>query len=179
MSNQDGTFVLLSLGANLGNRLTALQSAVKFLQRESVLYEVSVSHVYETEPVGYKNQPSFLNIAVCGKTILSAIDFHASSKHIEQEIGRQNREQWHEREIDIDILLFGNEIIRLEKLQLPHPRMEERKFVLVPSADIAPDTIHPISRKTISRLLSECADTAEVIQTELRITILNEINSPY
>ncbi|MBS1536491.1 MAG: 2-amino-4-hydroxy-6-hydroxymethyldihydropteridine diphosphokinase [Bacteroidetes bacterium] len=179
MISQAGTFVLLSLGANLGNRLASLQLAVEFLQRDAELQEISVSNVYETEPIGYKNQPSFLNIAICGRTILSALEFHTVCKQIEQEIGRQNRKQWHEREIDIDILLFGNEIIRIEKLQLPHPRMEERKFVLVPSVDIAPNTIHPISGKTISRLLSECVDTAEVVQTELRITILNELNSPY
>jgi len=171
MSNSKGTFVLLSLGANLGNRLAALQTAVELLQTEANLYEVCSSYVYETEPVGYKNQPSFLNIAVCGSTFLSAKEFHAISKKIEQKIGRQNRVQWHEREIDIDILLFGSEIIQLEKLILPHPCMEERLFVLVPSADIASETLHPISGKSISQLLDECADTAEVIKTELQLKI--------
>ncbi|MBI3259286.1 MAG: 2-amino-4-hydroxy-6-hydroxymethyldihydropteridine diphosphokinase [Ignavibacteriae bacterium] len=173
MLNQEGTFVLLSLGANLGDRLAALQSAVELLQIETQLHETVCSPVYETEPIGYKNQPPFLNIAVRGRTPLSAIAFHAESKRIEQEIGRKSRERWHEREIDIDILLFGNEIISLYKLQLPHPRMEERRFVLVPSADIAPDAIHPVLRKPIHVLLEECIDTAEVIKTELSIKTLN------
>lgn len=169
MSIRQDTFVLLSLGANLGDRLAALQAAVELLQTKTGLHKVVCSPVYETEPVGFKNQPPFLNIALGGRTSHSAKEFHATSKDIEQEIGRQSRKQWHEREIDIDILLFGSEIIRLDKLQLPHPRMEERRFVLVPSADIAPEAVHPILGKTISMLLEECADTADVIKTELII----------
>ncbi len=169
MSNQEDTFVLLSLGANLGDRLAALQSAVELLQTKAGLRRVVCSPVYETEPVGFKDQPPFLNIAVGGLTSHSAAQFHTMSKHIEQEIGRQSRKQWHEREIDIDILLFGREVIVLDKLQLPHPRMEERRFVLVPSADIAPATIHPLLDKTISVLLEECTDTADVLKTEMVI----------
>jgi 2-amino-4-hydroxy-6-hydroxymethyldihydropteridine diphosphokinase len=157
-----GTFVLLSLGANLGDRVTALRSAVELLLFQAKLTSVRVSPLYETEPVGFKEQPHFLNSAVCGFTRLLPQEFHATTKRIEQEIGRKSRDKWHEREIDIDILLFGSEILDDNTLHLPHPRMNERRFVLIPSADIAPDAVHPISGKTVRMLLDECRDTADV-----------------
>jgi 2-amino-4-hydroxy-6-hydroxymethyldihydropteridine diphosphokinase len=152
------TFVLLSLGANLNDRLEAILLAVELLQSHGLMYNVTLSSVYETEPVGYRDQPSFLNCSVSGFSLLQAKEFHSKTKKIEQEIGRLRREKWHEREIDIDILMFGNEI-----LDIPHPRMNERRFVLVPTAEIAPNSTHPLTQKTMQQLLNECTDTSEVL----------------
>ncbi|MFN8358561.1 MAG: 2-amino-4-hydroxy-6-hydroxymethyldihydropteridine diphosphokinase [Candidatus Kapaibacterium sp.] len=160
------TFVLLSLGANLGDRHAALRMAVELLQSNHILTDIIMSSVYETEPVGYKEQPAFLNCAVSGVTMLSAAEFHSATKHIEREIGRLRREKWHEREIDIDILTFGAEVHDTDVLHIPHPRMMERKFVLVPTAEIAPEVKHPIMQATMSELLAACVDTAEVFLYE-------------
>lgn len=160
------TYVLLSLGANLGDRYAALRVAVELLQSNHILTDVTMSSVYETEPVGYKDQPAFLNCSVAGFTELPAAQFHQATKTIEREIGRMRREKWHEREIDIDILTFGEEVHDTELLHIPHPRMNERKFVLVPTAEIAPDVLHPTAKATMSELLAACADTAEVLLYE-------------
>lgn len=160
------TYVLLSLGANLGDRYAALRVAVELLQSNHILTDVTMSSVYETEPVGYKDQPAFLNCSVAGFTELPAVQFHQATKTIEREIGRLRREKWHEREIDIDILTFGEEVHDTELLHIPHPRMNERKFVLVPTAEIAPYVLHPTAQATMSELLAACADTAKVLLYE-------------
>src|SRR5579885_3230575 len=131
--------VYLALGSNLGDRRGNIAAA---LQRLRAIIEIeTISSVYETEPVGYLEQPRFLNIVCGGKTRLSAQELLKAAKEIEVAIGRQPTFRNGPRPIDIDILLYDNIQTEQEALTIPHPRMNERAFVLVPLAEIAPDVI--------------------------------------
>jgi len=149
--------VLLSLGANLGSPLTTLNRAIERISSD-VLTDVRVSPFYETAPVGFQDQPPFVNAAMTGFTSASAVEIHHACKVIEKDLGRQHREQWHEREIDIDVILVGTEVHDDSHVHIPHPRMHERMFVLVPACDIAPNMLCPRSHKTLTQLLAECTD---------------------
>lgn len=159
------TRILLSLGSNLEPRAERIGTALEYL-KQYALRDVVVSHIYTTEPVGYRNQPDFLNIAVTGQTSLSAPDLFTTCKVIEHTMGRQHRQQWREREIDIDIILYGDAIVDSNELTLPHPRMYERRFVLVPAQEVAGDMVDPITHKTITDLLAACSDESRVTSVE-------------
>lgn len=151
---------LLSLGSNLEPRAERMHLATSMLA--AALGELVISHLYETSPVGYTDQPDFLNCCVAGQTILDAVELHATCKAIEQSIGRLNRERWREREIDIDVLLLGSMQVDTESLTLPHPRMHDRRFVLTPAAEIAPHMIDPRTGLRIEELLQGCKDAGTV-----------------
>ncbi len=155
-------FVLLSLGTNLGDRKALLESALAMLSAYKVLSNIRVSNVYETEPFGYLDQPWFLNLTACGTTLLKPYELFDKCKDIEKKIGRLERLRWHEREIDIDIIFYGKQIIDNELLTIPHKRMQERNFVLVPANDLVPNYIHPKLNKTIYQLLTESQDQSIV-----------------
>ncbi len=155
------TTVLLSLGSNLEPRIERIRDAIDAIGRE-VLEDVVVSSMYETEPVGYTDQPAFINAAAVGKTTLSAEEVHRRVKDLEQRLGRQHRQRWREREIDIDVILCGDVVADTDVLTIPHPRMQERRFVLVPCAEIAPDLVHPVFHTTVRGLLEACPDTSAV-----------------
>ena len=157
---QSSTFVALSLGASLGEKYHTLRMA--FVQLSEIIEEIQSSSIYETEPVGYQDQPAFYNFVCIGNTTLSVEDLHARIKSIEVQLGRQQRPQWHEREIDIDIVLFGDAIIQNEKLTIPHPRMHERLFVLKPLFELCPESIHPELQLSIRDLLASCPDTSGI-----------------
>lgn len=143
--------VYLSLGSNLGDRQANLRNAIgRLLDLGNV---VEVSSYYETEPVEFTDQPWFLNCAVAVQTELIPREFLAGIQEIEKSLGRQRTQPKGPRTIDIDILLFGQQTIRTPQLQVPHPAMTERRFVLQPLAEIAPDVVHPAKRKTIRQLL--------------------------
>jgi 2-amino-4-hydroxy-6-hydroxymethyldihydropteridine diphosphokinase len=154
--------VLLSLGSNLGDRLAYLENAVELLQRFNVLQNIVISSVYETEPVGVTDQPWFLNLVIAGRTALKADELFLLCKSIEHSLGRKPRQRWFEREIDIDILLYGSLLINTDDLVIPHPRMHERLFVLKPAAEIAANIFHPTLNIRIIDLLINCNDTATV-----------------
>jgi len=149
--------VLLSLGANLGDPIATLSNAIELLQK-NVLDDVHVSPFYETEPVGVTDQPRFINVAVTGTSDASARQIHDACKDLELYLGRQQRQRWHEREIDIDVILVGNSILDDEDVHIPHLRMHERRFVLQPSCDLVPDAVCPRTGKPLSQLLLECTD---------------------
>lgn len=151
--------VLLAFGANLGNREQTISNAVELLLKTGAIRETSLSKLYETEPVGFKDQPFFINAALKGITELSAEILLKTCRDIETQLGRTPRAKWHEREIDIDILLYDEKILLKEDVEIPHPRMHERRFVLLPAADVAGEMIHPVLKKTIGKLLKECPDT--------------------
>jgi 2-amino-4-hydroxy-6-hydroxymethyldihydropteridine diphosphokinase len=128
----------LSAGSNLGDRLGYLAAAVRRLETENT-HVLKVSSVYETAPWGKTDQPAFLNIAVAVETQLSPADLLRHVMAIEQALGRVRIERWGPRTVDIDILLYGSDTIRTADLEVPHPRMAERAFVLVPLLEIAPE----------------------------------------
>src|SRR5271155_2748301 len=143
--------VYLSLGSNVGDRDTQLRDAQARLGALGRV--VAVSSVYETEPVEFTEQAWFLNCVLALETILTPQQLMSAILRIEQEMGRRRTQNKGPRSIDIDILLFGNEIIELKDLTIPHPAMQRRRFVLGPLAEIAPEVIHPILKKTIRELL--------------------------
>lgn len=130
------TRAYLSLGANLGDRLEQLTQALQRLGAEPETALVRVSGVYETEPQGKVDQPQFLNCAVCLETGLAPDQLLAATSRIEAELGRQRHERWGPRTIDIDILLYGAERLDEPELTIPHPRMQERAFVLIPLLEV-------------------------------------------
>ncbi|NQW28982.1 MAG: 2-amino-4-hydroxy-6-hydroxymethyldihydropteridine diphosphokinase [Ignavibacteria bacterium] len=152
--------VLISLGSNIEPRLRFIQNAVQELKPYITI--VGVSLMYETEPVGFKDQSAFINVVVFGNTSLTPDELHQRCKEIEEKLGRTKREQWHEREIDIDVLIAGDYVVDSPQLTLPHPRMHERRFVLVPAAKVAPQLMHPVLQLNIQQLLAECSDTSDV-----------------
>lgn len=135
----------LSLGSNLGNRYEMLQDAVRLLQEQTELKVTRVSSVYETDPVGYTDQSPFLNLVVEVQSKLSADEVLSICLETEQTLGRIREFRWGPRCIDLDILLYNDENIVSENLTVPHPRMHERGFVLVPLLELVPDGIHPVT----------------------------------
>jgi len=123
---------------------------------------INTSGIYETEPVEFVDQPLFLNMAAHISTPMTSLNLLRKLKQIETMIGRKPRERWREREIDIDIIFYGNEIIESEELTIPHPRAHLRRFVLQPMNEIAAHYVHPVFSKTVAQLLSECRDESRV-----------------
>jgi 2-amino-4-hydroxy-6-hydroxymethyldihydropteridine diphosphokinase len=144
--------VYLALGSNLGNRQEHLATAITGLRKTVDLD--AISSLYETEPIGYLEQPRFLNMVCRGKTQLSPQDLLIYAKALEQAGGRQTTLRNGPRTIDIDILLYDHAKITQRDLVIPHPRMSTRAFVLIPLAEIAPDLVEPNSGKTIHELLT-------------------------
>jgi 2-amino-4-hydroxy-6-hydroxymethyldihydropteridine diphosphokinase len=145
--------VYLSLGSNVGKTDDSLREAIARLRAAGRV--ASVSSFYETEPVEFTNQAWFLNCTVKLETTLSSEQLMKTALQIEQEMGRIRGEKKGPRNIDIDILLFDEAIIDSPAVTIPHPAMHERRFVLEPLAEIAPDAWHPVLKKTTSELLKE------------------------
>ncbi|MDE3058765.1 MAG: 2-amino-4-hydroxy-6-hydroxymethyldihydropteridine diphosphokinase [Bacteroidota bacterium] len=154
--------VFLSLGSNVGTRSAYLQKAVDGIAEFPGTDLVKISSVYQTEPVGVTRQRDFYNAAVWLVTRLDAHEFHARMKTLEQTIGRRRTFRWGPREIDIDILLFGDLVVDEALLRIPHKAMTLRRFVLTPLAEIAPDAIHPVLQETVASLAGRCTDTSAV-----------------
>jgi 2-amino-4-hydroxy-6-hydroxymethyldihydropteridine diphosphokinase len=150
--------VYLLTGANLGNRLRTLQQAQQLVAARCGVV-VAVSAVYETAAWGKQDQPDFLNQVVVLATDLSATALLTTLLAIEQELGRVRTEKWSERTIDIDILYYGDLVLRTDVLTVPHPLIEKRRFALLPLCEVAPDLIHPVLRKTTMQLLELCTDS--------------------
>ena len=143
----------LSLGSNIGDRETRLRDAIQ--QLESAGTVRSVSSIYETEPVEFTDQPQFLNCAVTLETSSTPEQLMQQLLEIERAMGRQRLQKKGPRTIDLDILLFGDDVVNAPGLTIPHPAMQHRRFVLEPLSEIAPDAIHPVFKKTVRRLLEE------------------------
>lgn len=156
--------VYLLLGGNLGDKKKLLITAIARIGAE--IGELSAqSSWYETAAWGKEDQPSFLNIAVAAKTFLNPLAVLEKALQIEEDLGRVRKEKWGARLIDIDILLYGDEVIADgQRLQVPHPRMQERRFVLAPLAEIAANQVHPVLKLTIAQLLSILNDNLTVLK---------------
>jgi 2-amino-4-hydroxy-6-hydroxymethyldihydropteridine diphosphokinase len=147
----------LSLGSNLGVREDLLRQAIERLEAAEV-HILRRSSVYETEPRDVRNQPWFLNLAIEVETELFPIQLLARIQKIERDLGRQRLKAGGPRSIDIDILLYGNFAIHTSQLEVPHPRMGQRRFVLEPLAELAPDLRHPVTGRTMREMLAETQD---------------------
>ena len=151
----------LLIGGNLGDRKENLLTAISLIKEQCGTLTRS-SSVYETEAWGKTDQPLFLNQALEISTSLNARQLMRKILKIEKEMGRVRKEKLGPRIIDIDILLYENEIHDLRFLKIPHPEMHNRRFVLVPLAEIDPTLQHPVLKKSIAELIEECPDNLEV-----------------
>ena len=152
--------VYLGLGTNLGDRLGHLRNAVAALAR--CCRVTAVSKVYETAPIGITDQPAFLNIALKAETDLETLDLLTTVKDMEIALGRTQTVRWGPRVIDIDILLYDDRQMNEPALDVPHPRLCERRFALAPLADVAADVIHPANGQTIAQLLDRLPNDDDV-----------------
>lgn len=150
---EKSAIVYLGLGSNLGERQANLERAMKLLGEKLVIEQIS--SLYETEPVGYREQPLFLNAVCCATTELSPCELLHLAKEVEIALGRVTSFPNGPRLIDIDILFYGDQVMEAPQLTIPHPRLADRAFVLVPLAELAPHLLHPVLHVTIEELLTK------------------------
>jgi 2-amino-4-hydroxy-6-hydroxymethyldihydropteridine diphosphokinase len=149
------TTVYIAIGTNLGDRAAHMKAARAGLAKLPRTRLAAFSPVYETEPVGPAGQGKYLNAVAEVETQLEPPELLAELRRMEQEAGRERHERWGSRTLDLDILLFGDRVIRSEELTVPHPRMHERDFVLRPLNDLARNVLHPVLKKSVRELLRE------------------------
>lgn len=160
---------LIAVGSNLGDRTAALKRVLQEFQRWDRIHEFETSALYETLAIGGSNdQPSYLNAVIRVATEATAAELHQFLMDLESQLGRQRRGRWESRTMDLDLLLFGDQVIQTRDLVVPHPRMSFRRFVLRPAVDVAANWIHPICQVTIERLLHQ------IDRNENRIVVLLE-----
>ncbi|MBE0645324.1 MAG: 2-amino-4-hydroxy-6-hydroxymethyldihydropteridine diphosphokinase [Bacteroidetes bacterium] len=162
--------VFLGMGSNLGDRHHMLQQALDALRALPETTILACSRIYETEPWGGVAQGAFHNCAVEIRTTLQPMQLLTAVKNIEREMGRVEVQRNGPRLIDIDILLFGDIVMKQEGLAIPHPAMAERPFVLIPLREIAPDAVHPTEKLTIEELALRCGDHG-VVDTGIELTV--------
>ena len=159
----DLTTVYLSLGSNLGNRQENLDSALKLLSQRMQVGKIS--SIYDTEPIGNTSQPRFLNLVCEVRTRLAPDGLLTMVKGLESKMGRRGQ-TGEPRIIDIDILLYGDQVVKTKDLEIPHPRMAERQFVLVPLAEIAPEAVHPVTKQKIKEMNKAIREKQGVLKLE-------------
>src|SRR4030095_8263442 len=153
---------ILALGSNLGNRIFYITNAIKEISLVKGINILGISSFYETEPWGLKEQRNFINCVIVCLCKFAPQKIYKEIKKIEKKLGRSKKIHWGPREIDVDILFYGNKIIKKNDLKIPHPLIQERNFVLFPLNEIVADFIHPVLRKKVSVLLSLSADNSVV-----------------
>jgi 2-amino-4-hydroxy-6-hydroxymethyldihydropteridine diphosphokinase len=153
--------IYVSLGSNLGDRAANLAHAIDALPSVGV-YVMRRSSIYETEPVDFLAQPWFLNCVIEAETELEPLPLLHALQQIERGMGSQKIVPRGPRIIDLDILFYGDAVIREQGIEIPHPRLQDRRFVLVPLAEIAPSLQHPVLRETIQELLSATKDRSAI-----------------
>jgi len=154
--------VYMLLGSNLGDREMMMQQAVERIEAEIGLISARSAY-YETEPWGNTDQPPFINMAIAVRTLMPPLEVLETALNIENSLGRKRLVRWGSRTIDIDLIFYADDIIAIEdKLYIPHPEMQNRRFVLEPLAEIAADYIHPVLKKSIKELLQSLTDITSV-----------------
>ena len=156
--------VYIGLGSNTGDKMATCRRALELLGKAGRV--TRVSSFYCTEPVGYPDQESFVNAVAEIETGLSPLALLATCHVIEDELGRRRLLRWGPRTLDLDILLYGDQVVNNTELMIPHPLMAARRFVLVPLCEIAPEAMHPALKKTIAQLLDELRDIHRVVRCD-------------
>ena len=169
--------VYLALGSNLGDRQANIESALKLLDERSVRVR-RVSSLYRTEPIGYIAQPWFVNCAAEVATDLMPLQLLRRCQAIQREMGRRPGPRNGPRLIDIDILLYENVVMQSPEVTIPHPRMAERRFVLVPLSEIAADAEHPVTRQTVREMLGSAPPAAVVRLPKAGHDVMAETGRP-
>ena len=154
----------LGLGSNLGDRQANLDQALEFLGQRMRIKKIS--SIYDSEPVGNIEQPRFLNLVCEVTTTLPPMALLALSKGIENKLGRWGGPSGAPRTIDIDVLLYGDEVMDTPELTIPHPRMDKRAFVLVPLVEVAPNVVHPVTGQTAKEMLKAAKEVQGVFKWE-------------
>lgn len=154
--------VILGLGSNIGKRVLHIKKAIKEISLIKGVNVIGISSFYETEPWGLKEQRNFINCVIVCLIKPGPVEFHKKIKKIEKSLGRKKTVRWGPREIDVDILFFGNHIIKKNKLEIPHPMIKQRNFVLIPLNEMLPGFIHPVFKKKISVLPELSSDRSTV-----------------
>ncbi len=166
--------ILVGLGSNLGDRLRYFELALLEIKKIPETKVKKISSVYETEPVGIKEQPKFFNAALELESSLSPQELFQKFKLIEQHIGRTSTVRWGPREIDIDLLYYDDAVRSEGGVRIPHPEVAKRRFVLVPLCEIAENFVDPILQMPLRDLLQRCSDTSAVQKTSLKLSLQNE-----
>ena len=158
----------IGIGSNIGDRKANCRKAIELLSEAGSV--TAVSSLYRTEPVGFKEQEDFINAVAMVETARTPEELLAVCRSIEDRLGRTRGLRWGPRTADLDILLYGDRVVNLKDLQIPHPQMALRKFVLAPLAEIAPGALHPVLQKTASELLRDLKTTHSVIKCKTEKT---------
>ncbi|RTL52085.1 MAG: 2-amino-4-hydroxy-6-hydroxymethyldihydropteridine diphosphokinase [Sphingobacteriales bacterium] len=159
------TTAYILLGSNLGNRIAFIHAAINEIEKQCGQL-IAASSIYETEAWGVEQQPPYLNQVIAITTSLLPEQLMQTLLDIELQLGRKRTKRFAERTIDLDILLINNLIIYTSLLTVPHPAMQQRKFVLLPLQEIAPQIIHPLTQLSITEMLQACTDTLRVEKIE-------------
>jgi 2-amino-4-hydroxy-6-hydroxymethyldihydropteridine diphosphokinase len=154
--------VYLGLGSNIGDKTGYINSAIAEISKLRDTIVLKSSSIYKTEPWGIKEQEDFLNSAIEIKTNLRPEELLLELKRIEKVLGRKNREKWNKREIDIDILFYDDLILKNYKVNIPHPEIQNRRFVLIPLCELNPGFNHPVLKETLKSLLNKTRDNSKV-----------------
>ena len=148
----------IALGSNMGDRYEYLKKAVLLLENQEKITVVNTSSIYETDPVGFTDQDQFLNMAVQVSTSLKPLELLDECLKIEEQLGRKREIRWGPRTLDLDILLYNQEDIETEKLTIPHPRMSERAFVILPLLEMNPNIMLPHMEEPLKSCLQSIPD---------------------
>lgn len=163
----------IGFGSNIGDRLKHIQRAIHALSKTEGINLQKISSIYKTAPVGYEAQGEFLNGIVAIQTTLPPLFLLHILKDIETAVGRQHRIRWGPREIDLDLLIYGDLCLQTEQLIVPHPEMHLRRFVLVPLAEIASELVHPVFQETVQTLLERLEDDKSAFKTTFTLCCKN------
>ncbi len=155
----------IGIGSNIGDRSKNIREAIRLLEDHPLVKVVNLSHFYETEPLTLKGEKQnwYLNCVLKIRTTLNPVRVFHVLQEVEKLLGRERTARWAPRTIDLDLLFFDDEIIRTNYLIVPHPRLHQRRFVLEPLAEIAPDFIHPIKGTAVKTLLKNLGDNKKVV----------------